>query len=52
VTDPAQGQTRRRTRLRPIRQQDGLFASAAVEKGAEVSDVEVRQVLDAVRAEG
>jgi len=52
VTDPAQGQTRRRTRLRPIRQQDGLFASVAVEKGAEVSDLEVRQVLDAVRAEG
>ncbi|MDZ7859041.1 AAA family ATPase [Sphaerotilus sp.] len=52
VTDPAQGQTRRRTRLRPIRQQDGLFASAAMERGAEVSDLEVRQVLDAVRAEG
>lgn len=52
VTDPMQGQTRRRTRLRPIRQQDGLFASAAIEQGAEVSDLEVRQVLDAVRAEG
>jgi predicted ATPase len=52
VTDPAQGQTRRRTRLRPIRQLDGLFASEAMERGAVVSDLEVRQVLDAVRAEG
>lgn len=52
VADPAQGQPRRRTRLRPIRQQDGLFASAAMERGTEVSDLEVRQVLDAVRAEG
>lgn len=52
VADPAQGQPRRRTRLRPIRQRDGLFASAAMECGTEVSDLEVRQVLDAVRAEG
>jgi hypothetical protein len=52
VTDPVHGQTRRRTRLRPIRQQDGLFSSDAMERGAVVSDLEVRQVLDAVRAEG
>lgn len=49
VTDPEHSEIRRRTRLRPVSSQGGLFSS---EGAPVVSDFEVRKVLDTTRAEG
>lgn len=53
ISDPTKQESRRRTRLRPVRspRQGGLFEEGVL-PGGYVSDMEVRRVLETVSAEG